>query len=1559
MPITYPLDLTGTALSNRIQNENRVFTAPEDRMFMLQASPFYTQGLQIYRQPGNVLLQPGTHYKALWLDKGAVMESGKEVCAVLYVFDDDTNEVNINYQTIGGPYTTNTSAIQQALDTLALPDANQVSWGQLLNVPAQFPPVEHLHHTRNIFGFQELTAQLEAIRMAMVNDGDAGVIAAIFQYIDNRINNDTLGQSDLTDLNAAIIAAITQHKAEANPHTKTQIGLGSVENYPVPTDGEALTGTATNRYQTVAQTVKTIHGALRNNLATTNAAYDPNTSMLPIYVSSNVNCPNGADGVADNQRYLIITVFRVTDPAATNATSANRYQMAINVNSENSNAGIWVREYWGNTTSWDPWTRIDNADWKEIGSANLDTFTYAGGFSKVTAYSTVNAVDRNYPNVNWTNVQFALEVHKTINGHLIQDVRTLNSTPAEHYRRFYNGTSWGAWANMFDKANMGLSNVLNNPIASEAEALDGLATDRMTTVQRAAQAALGVLRDHTAGNVDPNTVLAPYILTTHAGCPISTVPFIVWTLFDPALTTDANSTTTPRQQIAFAVTTDGKESYGVFHRFYNGTAPYANGNWTPWRRFSNTNYIDDVGGVSKRYTYNNATPTIRPDNILDPFFRFTFTQSDVTNFGDVGGVGLIFGAWYIQTYFDNSTLGTTTNTYRTQIAFLQNDNEQAKNNFYVRRCGTDGIWTRWTRMGAGAEPLLMRDLNLVQQDGLYVQWGSLSLAEYNDRNYPINKNGFLVVMDPYTQLYSGGVLQTYYVVSANGSDLRAWVRSATNATVAASYQDVTWGPWIQFRDADGRNTLPVRVQEIADITGMSTGDVIRWSGTVWEKRTLAQLKSDLNLNGVSNYGDASAGEGYQGTAANKFTTPQTARFAALGAVRDPGVTNQDPNTVLDPFIITTHANAPVSSGVFLIYTMFMPALATDINETTNRRHQVAMGLSGVNGVYRRYHDGTNWGTWSILDNAINTAGASYTTASTAPNNSPNTCLDPVFIFSFENAGEGGTGLPLFAVAGSTNTSWVIQNIFLSTTLTINSSSPRIQFAYANTNVLDNHKNRVYMRRYSGSAWSTWWRVDSNGGRELTAADDLNTITDDGWYTSRDGSASTVLNYPAVVNGNLLVIDSPTNTGLNGGIRQIYYSNGDFSIWMRRYTGSAWTAWYRLEDAVADPYKDHPIMQALRRARVCTPINFNGNLTTVITPAVNNNLTGISNFSKPILGLDGKVYGIKMGYNYGTGSDPVLRMAVYDPKTDDFEVRTTTIAGISSPDNGVQQFGCVVSSHGSRIYFIPMNLNSSVNGKIPYYDIVADTYGFLDIPTDALGPQGWYAAAMSPIANRLYLPPYKGNRVLRITTGDNVAPTYVDDPLPVSVTDAYRTAQLGLDGKIYCLPYNADDIMIIDPVTDTYELTTMGLGIDIANLGDDKFIGAVMGSDGVIYGIPYGSEKILAIDTYTQTARLINAAGAVVGGSNWGDGCIGPDGRIYASPFTKSGALIIDTSVVGAPSVSNIFTSVFVADLQVQGLVQLPNGSLFGFTTDDRYITLEHHKAMPLGMDILLSPYYAR
>lgn len=187
MPTTYPLDLTGGALTNQIANELHTFASSADRIFPLSAGPFYTIGLTVRHGVTNELLQPVTQYKALQLHRDASLISGKEVCAVIIVEDATVPSVRISYQCVGGIYSGEASLIQDLIANNPLP-LGPVVWGQIIGIPVQFPPTEHLHHIDNIYGAEELVAVLERMRIAIAA-GDSPAIAAIYQYIHTLLTN--------------------------------------------------------------------------------------------------------------------------------------------------------------------------------------------------------------------------------------------------------------------------------------------------------------------------------------------------------------------------------------------------------------------------------------------------------------------------------------------------------------------------------------------------------------------------------------------------------------------------------------------------------------------------------------------------------------------------------------------------------------------------------------------------------------------------------------------------------------------------------------------------------------------------------------------------------------------------------------------------------------------------------------------------------------------------------------------------------------------------------------------------------------------------------------------------------------------------------------------------------------------------------------------------------------------------------------------------------------------------------------------------------------------------
>ena len=78
--------------------------------------------------------------------------------------------------------------------------------------------------------------------------------------------------------------------------------------------------------------------------------------------------------------------------------------------------------------------------------------------------------------------------------------------------------------------------------------------------------------------------------------------------------------------------------------------------------------------------------------------------------------------------------------------------------------------------------------------------------------------------------------------------------------------------------------------------------------------------------------------------------------------------------------------------------------------------------------------------------------------------------------------------------------------------------------------------------------------------------------------------------------------------------------------------------------------------------------------------------------------------------------------------------------------------------------------------------------------------------------------------------------------------------LGSDGNIYCVPCDADYVLVINPYS--LELTSIGHGVIPS--GRDKFQGGFScGVEGNIYFIPETSCVILKIIVKTQTVVIID------------------------------------------------------------------------------------------------------
>jgi len=115
---------------------------------------------------------------------------------------------------------------------------------------------------------------------------------------------------------------------------------------------------------------------------------------------------------------------------------------------------------------------------------------------------------------------------------------------------------------------------------------------------------------------------------------------------------------------------------------------------------------------------------------------------------------------------------------------------------------------------------------------------------------------------------------------------------------------------------------------------------------------------------------------------------------------------------------------------------------------------------------------------------------------------------------------------------------------------------------------------------------------------------------------------------------------------------------------------------------------------------------------------------------------------------------------------------------------------------------------------------------------------------------------------------------------LSGTSKWYGGVLAPNGKIYCVPHNATQVLEIDP--ETKELTLFG-----SLSGTSKWLGGVLAPNGKIYCVPHNATQALEINPETKELTLF---GDLSGTSKWIGGVLAPNGKIYCVPHNATQVL---------------------------------------------------------------------
>ncbi len=252
----------------------------------------------------------------------------------------------------------------------------------------------------------------------------------------------------------------------------------------------------------------------------------------------------------------------------------------------------------------------------------------------------------------------------------------------------------------------------------------------------------------------------------------------------------------------------------------------------------------------------------------------------------------------------------------------------------------------------------------------------------------------------------------------------------------------------------------------------------------------------------------------------------------------------------------------------------------------------------------------------------------------------------------------------------------------------------------------------------------------------------------------------------------------------------------------------------------------------------------------------------------------------------------------------------------------------------------------------------DGSGSTDANGDALtyswtilsAPSGSSAVLSDPAATSpTFTADRDGNYVIRLVVNDG---TVDSAPDTVTITAAAKDIDVsvgtfgasfpetypkwwggvrGPDGKIYGIPYSANDFLIIDPATNT--ATRRAMGADLT--GSSKWASGCLGPDGKIYGVPYDAPDVLVIDPAAGTAVRTDFGLDLSDSEKWAGAVLGRDGKIYCMPRNATDILIID------PASGTATRSAMGADLsgnnKFSGGILAPDGKIYGVPRDGQNI----------------------
>lgn len=196
--VSYPVDYTGQAASNKIPGEQIIILPPGDRLFhytMPRFAPFFEEGLVVKIRDTNnnvIPLVKGVDYYLGHKFMDASLATMHPLFgSIQFLRLDIVGTLIVDYQTLGGIWTISADQITEILmNTVNNPRIT--SWEQVVERPVDFPVVDHPWDLDDMVGQKEILEVLQnfynAYLASLDPNGAGGGSGVIAEHINNRNN---------------------------------------------------------------------------------------------------------------------------------------------------------------------------------------------------------------------------------------------------------------------------------------------------------------------------------------------------------------------------------------------------------------------------------------------------------------------------------------------------------------------------------------------------------------------------------------------------------------------------------------------------------------------------------------------------------------------------------------------------------------------------------------------------------------------------------------------------------------------------------------------------------------------------------------------------------------------------------------------------------------------------------------------------------------------------------------------------------------------------------------------------------------------------------------------------------------------------------------------------------------------------------------------------------------------------------------------------------------------------------------------------------------------------